>query len=75
MRDDDGVQVTAGDWVYFSYGIPPIGVNAQLILRDGRLVGLCPGHHPPEFDLRDLRKFVGSWYKTTPPRSHTKETG
>jgi hypothetical protein len=40
-----------------------VGVDAPIIERDGKLIGLCPGHNPPEFNLRSLRRYVGSWYK------------
>jgi len=63
MRDDGGKWVTAGDTVLFSYGIPPVSVNALIIERNGRLIGLCHGHNPSEFNLRSLRRHVGSWYK------------
>ena len=63
MRDDDGKWVTEGDTVHFSYGIPPVGVSARIIERGGKLIGLCPGHNPPEFNLRFLRHYVCSWYK------------
>ncbi len=63
LRDDDGEWVTAGDTVHFSYGIPPVGVDAPIIERNGKLIGLCPGHKPSEFNLRSLRRYVGSWYK------------
>ena len=62
LRDNDGEWVAAGDTVHFSYGIPPIGVDAKIIERGGTLIGLCPGHNPPEFKLRSLRRYVGSWY-------------
>jgi len=64
LRDDDGEWVRAGDTIRFSYGIPPVPVLAQVIERDGRLIGLCPGHNPPEFPLRGLRRHVGWWVKT-----------
>jgi hypothetical protein len=63
LRDDDGEWVSAGDTVRFSYGIPPVAVDALIVERDGRLIGLCPGHTPPEFNLRSLRRYVGCWYK------------
>ena len=63
LRDDDGEWVTAGDTVHFSYGIPPVSVDARIIERGGRLIGLCPGHNPPAFNLRSLRRYVGSWHK------------
>jgi hypothetical protein len=63
LRDEDGQRVTAGDSVRFCYGIPPIGVVAKIVERDGRLVALCPGHKPEECELRRMRKAVGSWHK------------
>ena len=63
MRDDDGGWVTSGDSVRFSYGIPPVTVIAPIIERDGKLIGLCSGHDPAEFELRSLRRHVGAWYK------------
>ena len=65
LRDDDGEWTGASDTVRFSYGIPPVGVDARIIERNGRLIGLCFGHNPPEFDLRSLRRYVGSWHKET----------
>ena len=43
LRDDYGEWVTAGDTVYFYYGIPPVAVDAAIIERNGKLIGLCPG--------------------------------
>ena len=63
LRDDDGEWVTSGDTVRFSYGMPPVTVIAPIIERDGKLIGLCPGHDPAEFELRSLRRHVGAWYK------------
>ena len=63
MRDDDGKWTGAGDTVRFAYGIPPVAVDAPIIDRDGKLIGLCPDHNPPEFNLRSLRRYIGNWYK------------
>ena len=63
LYDDDGELTRAGDTVQFCYGIPPIRVVAEIVERDGSLVGLCPGHTPSEFKLRSLRRYVGNWYK------------
>ena len=63
MNDDTGQPVNPGDRIRFNYGIPPVAVTADIIQRGGKLVGLCPGHHPPEFNLRSLRRYVGNWYK------------
>jgi len=53
LRDDDGGWVTSGDSVQFSYGIPPVTVIAPIIERDGKLIGLCPGHDPAD-NLRPI---------------------
>jgi hypothetical protein len=63
LRDDYGNPVRAGDSVAFTYGIPPIHVVSKIAQRDGRLIGLIPGHNPPEFNLRSLRRFAGWWCK------------
>ena len=63
FKDDYGEWVTEGDSVQFSYGIPPTTVTAKIIERDGRLIGLCPGHYPEEFNLRSLRRYVCGWTK------------
>lgn len=63
LLDDDRVPVKDGDTVRFAYGIPPVVVDANIIERDGKLIGLCPGHTPPKFNLRSLRRYVGVWYK------------
>lgn len=79
MVDDDGYTVKSGDWISFSYGIPPVGVRARLSNRDGTLWATVLGkHRPREIRLKDLRKYVGNWYKcdgshyqggpSTPPR-------
>ena len=63
LLDNDGVPVKAGDTVGFSYGIPPVGVEARIVRRRNKLIALTPGHTPTECNLRSLRKYVGSWYK------------
>ncbi len=62
-KDDDGCATRAGDEVFFSYGIPPVGVIADVIERDGELWVLTPGHTPKECRLRNLRQFVGGWFR------------
>jgi hypothetical protein len=63
MFDADGDVVVAGDWIEFSYGIPPIGVMAEVVQRGGKLVALTPDHEPTVCSLDYLRKSVGEWYK------------
>ena len=62
ILDSDGVEVTAGCTVFFSYGIPPVGVVAPVVDRDGVLIALTKGHHPSEAEVRDLEKHVGCFY-------------
>lgn len=60
---DDGYSTRAGDMIMFSYGIPPVRVESEIIDRNGRLIALTPGHYPPECELRKLRGYVGAWYR------------
>lgn len=60
---DDGEWTKAGDAVRFSYGIPPVVVDAKIVRRGGSLVALTPGHDPVEMNLRQLRRHVGGWRK------------
>ncbi len=77
LRDDDGEWVEAGDVVRFSFGIPPVLVDATIIEREGNLIGLCPMCNPPEFRLRSLRRYVGNWYKhnSKPSNKPTRAEG
>lgn len=68
MKDDWAQAVAAGDTVTFSYGIPPVRVEAMLVEIDGELWAMTPGHRPDRCRLRDLRGHVGSFYKLAPPR-------
>jgi hypothetical protein len=63
MRDDDGKLVAAGDRIFFTYGIPPVGVTARVVQRGKSLIALTPGHNPTECNLRSLRRYVGNWNK------------
>ena len=62
LPDDDGVMVGAGDTIIFSYGIPPVRVNASIIEKDGQLIALTPGHIPTSCPLAEVREAVGSWF-------------
>lgn len=66
LLDDDRVPVKAGDTVRFSYGMPPVVVDAKIVQRRGQLIALTPGHYPAECNLRSLRKYVGGWHKQNP---------
>jgi hypothetical protein len=56
VLDSDGAEVTAGCVIVFSYGIPPVGVYAQVIERGGKLIALTPGHNPAESTIAQVRK-------------------
>ena len=65
--DADGLKVVAGDWVEFSYGIPRVGVTAQVGEKDGKLFVFCHGHNPDKCELGLLALHVGDWYKVDAP--------
>jgi hypothetical protein len=58
VKDDDGNEVREGDVIHFSYGIPPVGVRAPVISRDGKLIVITKGHNPSECPLSSLRRHV-----------------
>lgn len=63
--DDDGIEIVAGMRINFSYGIPPVGVHAEVIERAGKLIALTPGHHPAEAPLAEIIPFFNVYvYKT-----------
>lgn len=62
MKDSDGRLVGAGDRIEFTYGIPGVRVEADVVERDGRLIALTPGHSPAECSLRSLKRHVGNFY-------------
>ena len=65
--DADGKKVVAGDWVEFGYGIPRVGVTAQVGEKDGKLFVFCHGHNPDKCELGLLALHVGDWYKVDAP--------
>jgi|DEB0MinimDraft_6_1074348.scaffolds.fasta_scaffold228301_2 putative component of toxin-antitoxin plasmid stabilization module len=68
MRDDEGEEVAPGDWISFSYGIPPIRVEAKVSRRnDDMWLTVLGKHKPREMKLKDLRRHVGNWYKISGP--------
>ena len=68
MKDDDGFDVSPGDWISFSYGIPPVRVDAKVSLKKSVLIFTVLGRHKPrEMPLSSLRRHVGCWYKTNGP--------
>lgn len=62
ILDSDGVEVRAGHVLSFSYGIPPVGVRARVVDRDGKLIALTPGHKPSECPVSALKRHVGDFY-------------
>lgn len=72
MKDDDGFEVGAGDWISFSYGIPPVGVRAKVSDENGKLIATVLGKHKPRcIALASLRRHVGNWYKADGPGYQT----
>lgn len=65
-KDSNGDELRDGDLITFSYGIPPVGVVARLVDRDGHLFALTPGHNPAECRLDRLKRYVHDFYKTMP---------
>ena len=63
MKDDDGKTVKAGDTIYFSYGIPPIRVDAPVVKEGGKLVAITKGHNPEKCSLKELKEYVGQFWK------------
>jgi hypothetical protein len=62
IKDDDGVVVTPGCRIAFSYSIPPVPVEAEVIERDGKIIALTPGHNPPECPVAKLQEYVWSFW-------------
>lgn len=62
-RDSNGREVRAGDVISFSYGIPPVGVQAKITSIGGVLFAMTPGHSPDKCKLSKLKQYVGDFYK------------
>jgi hypothetical protein len=62
IKDSDGVVVTAGCTITFGYGIPPVGVIAPVIERNGVLIALTEGHNPKECKVSELKRHVGDFW-------------
>lgn len=60
--DGDGVEVVAGCEIRFAFGLPPVGVLALVIERDGALIALTPDHNPRECKVSELRRHVGEFW-------------
>ena len=61
-RDMDGEPVGVGDIIAFSYGIPPIRVEATIFKRDGRLMISTPGHKPEESTLWEIKRHTSGFW-------------
>ncbi|MBL8561419.1 MAG: hypothetical protein JNN06_03980 [Gemmobacter sp.] len=61
-RDDDGAVLQEGDFVSFTFGIPPTRVVAQLYAKDGALWIHCiwPEDVKPQ---REKLSRVKKWYQ------------
>lgn len=59
--DINNVEVEKGDIVRFSYGIPPISAEAEIIEREGKLVVSTPKHDPISCFLSQLEELVGEF--------------
>ena len=62
-KDYDGLKVTEGDKISFSYGIPPVSVVAPIVRKNGVLTVLTPGHNPNSCPLSKLKEYVGQFWK------------
>ena len=74
LLDDDRTPTRAGDTVCFSYGIPPVAVQARIVQRGCSLIALTPGHTPADCNLRTLRRYVGGWFKQNAELSNAPRT-
>lgn len=68
IKDSDGKSVKAGDVVCFSFGIPPVYVEAPIILLNDRLYASTPNHNPTKCLLSTLKKHVG-WFSKLEEKS------
>ena len=46
--------IKVGDIINFSYGIPPVSVNASISFKYGKLVLLTPGHNPSKISVKEF---------------------
>lgn len=72
IKDEWGDVIKAGDFVNFSYGIPPTGVTAEVVERDGVLWILTPNLTPKEERLSKVKKWY-SIYRETPTQTGEKD--
>ena len=63
MTDAEGKPIRAGDVVSFSYGIPPVRVEAKVKDINGVLYAMTPGHNPAKCKISELSRHVGEFYR------------
>jgi hypothetical protein len=73
VKDSDGEEIRAGDLIVFSFGIPPVRVEARIVEHSGRLMALTPGHTPKQCELRRLKKIIGGIYKARSKENNPRE--
>lgn len=61
ITDEDGAVVKAGCTINFGYGIPPVGVYAKVVERNGELIALTPGHNPAQCAVSYIKKYFNFW--------------
>ncbi len=61
LQDIDNTDIYEGDILFFSYGIPPVRVHAEVVYRNGRYDVLTPGHTPSSCPLHELKETVGEY--------------
>ncbi|MDC7221588.1 MAG: hypothetical protein PQJ59_16760 [Spirochaetales bacterium] len=52
--DDWGEEIKEGDNIVTSYGIPPKPLKGKVIIEEGEMIVLTPGHNPEKCDLNYL---------------------
>ena len=65
IKDDNGNKINDGDIIHFSYGLPPLGVDAKVRwdpVKNDWIV-LTPGHNPTSCKLRYIKKWMSPIYK------------
>lgn len=61
--DDDGQPVTVGNFINSTYGIPPVRIRGELVIKNKQLWVLTPGHSPAECSLAKFKKCLGPFWK------------
>ena len=64
-KDDDGTVVKHGDTIHFSYGLPPIGVDAKVKWNGHRYMVYTPGHNPESCALSYIKRYFNFYITNT----------